>query len=336
MDNWPGTGEGEPVSAAQSEALIDAVARRAAGDRTGIFGPGSASWEVNREAAVFLGAGRAALLQLAHPWVATALEQHSTVMARPIERFHNTFRIVYTMIFGTLGQATAAARHLYRLHTRIQGELPEAVAAWPRGAHYQANEIAALRWVFATLVESAELAYACALGPIAPELRGQYYADSKTLAGLFGLDEDSLPPDWEAFAAYNRAMHGSSELGVSDGARRMAQELLAGAGSWLPIPRWYRGLTVEWLPERFRAEFGFAVSERDRRAVEQARRWVPRVYRRLPEALRFVGPWHEAQARLAGRRAGPVAHLSNHFWIGEKKLPFAGASGGFGSSGNGG
>ncbi|MFP5203835.1 MAG: oxygenase MpaB family protein [Acidobacteriota bacterium] len=334
MGSCPDGNEGSPVSRRQSEARIAAVVQRAAGERTGIFGPGSASWAVNRESAVFLGAGRAALLQLAHPWVAAALEQHSSVMERPIARFHNTFCVVYTMIFGALGQAAAAARHLYALHTRIQGELPQAVAAWPRGAHYQANDVAALRWVFATLVESAELAYACALGPMPVLLREQYYADSKRLAGLFGLDEAALPADWEAFAAYNLAMHRSGELGVSGGARRMAQGLLAGTGTWLPIPRWYRALTAEWLPERFRAEFGLAVNGNDRRAVERARRWIPGIYRRLPEAVRFVGPWHEAQARLAARRAGPVALVSNRFWIGRRNLPFAGASAVFESSGD--
>ncbi len=334
MGSWSDAGKGKPVSRDESQARIAAVARRAAGERAGIFGPASVSWTINREAAVFLGAGRAALLQLAHPWVAAALEQHSSVMERPIARFHNTFRIVYTMIFGALGQATAAARHLYQVHTRIQGELPHAVAAWPRGTYYEANEIAALRWVFATLVESAELAYACALGPMPVPVREQYYADSKTLAGLFGLDEAALPPDWEAFDAYNRAMHRSGELGVSDGARRMAHGLLTGAGSWLPIPRWYRALTAEWLPERFRAEFGLAVTENDQRAVARARRWIPRLYPRLPDAVRFVGPWHEAQARLAGRRAGPVALISNHFWIGRRNLPFAGTSGAHESSGD--
>lgn len=314
---------GKPVSAEESAALIAAVARHAVGEREGIFGPGSACWTVNREAAVFLGAGRAALLQLAHPWVATALEQHSTVMERPIARFHNTFRIVYTMIFGTLGQATAAARHLYRLHTSIRGELPDAVSAWPRGAHYEANETAALRWVFATLVESAEMAYACALGPMPAELRERYYAQSKILAGLFGLAEAELPSDWEAFAAYNDAMHRSGELGVSDTARRMAHGLLTGAGSWLPIPRWYAALTAEWLPERFRAEFQLAGSAEDRRAAERARHWIPRWYRRLPAAVRFVGPWHEAQARLAGHGAGVIARAGNRFWIGQTTLPFA-------------
>jgi uncharacterized protein (DUF2236 family) len=310
------------VSREESEALIASAARRAAGEREGIFGPGSACWTINREAAVFLGAGRAALLQLAHPWVAAALEQHSSVMQRPIARFHNTFRIVYTMIFGALHQATAAARHLYQLHTRIQGRLPQAVAAWPRGAKYQANQTAALRWVFATLVESAELAYDCALGPMPPGLREQYYKESKTLAALFGLQDAGLPADWEAFAAYTRAMQGSGQLGVSDEARRMAHGLLAGAGSWLPIPRWYRALTTEWLPARFRAEFQLPVIARDQRAAERARYWIPRCYRHLPAAVRFVGPWHEAQARLAGRRAGMMAQAGNRFWIGQRALPF--------------
>ncbi len=101
--------------------------------RAGIFGPGSMTWKVNREAALFLGAGRAALLQLAHPWVATALEQHSSLLGDPIARFHNTFRIVFTMVFGSLGQALAAARHLHTLHTGIRGEMPGKVAGWPAG-----------------------------------------------------------------------------------------------------------------------------------------------------------------------------------------------------------
>ena len=37
----------------------------AAGSLSGIFGPQSMSWRINREAAIFLGAGRALLLQLA-------------------------------------------------------------------------------------------------------------------------------------------------------------------------------------------------------------------------------------------------------------------------------
>src|ERR1035437_4324170 len=127
------------VSRDDLEALLGPMARRTADAQAGIFGPHSVSWKINRESALFLGAGRAALLQLAHPWVATALVEHSNLMSKPIARFHNTFRIVFTMIFGSLPQAMASSRHLYQLHTRIRGQMPEDVAAYRRGAAYEAN-----------------------------------------------------------------------------------------------------------------------------------------------------------------------------------------------------
>jgi hypothetical protein len=61
------------------------VRAHAAGSLAGVFGPDSVAWRVNRDAAIFLGAGRALLLQLAHPWVATAVSEHSQVFANPID-----------------------------------------------------------------------------------------------------------------------------------------------------------------------------------------------------------------------------------------------------------
>ncbi|HVN94434.1 MAG TPA: oxygenase MpaB family protein [Terracidiphilus sp.] len=314
---------GQPVGKSSFEALLAAAAARAANPATGIFGPESMSWRVNRESALFLAAGRAALLQLAHPWVAASLAEHSSLMDRPIERFHNTFRVVFTMIFGTLPQALAAARHLYALHTRIEGKMPEDVARWARGTNYQANEIGALRWVFATLVESAVLAHDFVLPALSEADRESYYSDSKMLAGLFGLPAASLPENWEAFCAYNRKMHASDELGVSAAARKMGHNLLGGAGSWVRPPFWYRALTIEALPERFREEFELVFGAKEQRAAMRARRILPKAYKRLPARLRFVGPWHEAQARLTGRPAGPLTQWSNQFWIGRSLLPFA-------------
>ncbi len=313
----------QSVSHQDSELLLARFSERVSDRNAGIFGPASLSWRINRESALFLGAGRAALLQLAHPWVTASLAEHSTVMDRPVARFHNTFRIVFTMIFGSLGQALAAARHLHALHTRIQGEIPEDVAQWKRGSRYEANEIGALRWVFATLVESAVLAYDCALPAISGAERDSYYAECKTLAALFGLSPASLPENWAAFAAYNRKMHASSELGVSGNARRMAHNLLGGAGSWIRPPFWFRALTIEGLPERFRGEFDLRFGIREQRAASCAHRRLPGIYRRLPASLRFTGPWREAQARLAHRPVGPLTRWSNRFWIGRPLLPFA-------------
>ena len=86
------------VSRAELESLLASVTTQSTDPCSGLFGPASMSWKINREAALFLGAGRAALLQLAHPWVATALEQHSSLLGDPIARFHNRFPIVFTMV----------------------------------------------------------------------------------------------------------------------------------------------------------------------------------------------------------------------------------------------
>jgi uncharacterized protein (DUF2236 family) len=312
------------VSRKDIERLWSSVEADTSDPHAGVFGPSSISWKVNRESALFLGAGRAAVLQLAHPWVAAALQQHSTLRTDPLARFHNTFRVVFTMVFGTLEQALAASRHLYQLHTRIRGELPEGVGVYPQGAAYEANEVNALLWVYATLVESALLAYDSVLPALSSEEREAYYAESRTMAALFGIPAAALPADWSAFEAYNRSMWASDTLGVSALSREMAHRVLHGRGSWVPVPRWYRALTAAWIPERLRDEFALASGTRGAEAVvARPPGWLPRIYRQLPATLRFVGPYQEASVRLLGRSVDPLTRASNRFWMGQPRMMFA-------------
>ena len=185
----------EIVSAESLERELNVVRGAAAGSLSGIFGPRSITWQVNREAAIFLGAGRALLLQLAHPWIAAAVEQHSDTFANPIGRFHRTFSTVFTMVFGTLAQSLDAARRLHRRHASIQGTLQSAAGPFPAGSSYYANELSALRWVHATLVETALMAYALVLPALTKEQRERYYAESRLFAALFGIPGQRLPPD---------------------------------------------------------------------------------------------------------------------------------------------
>jgi len=304
------------------ESLIATVRHRVHRPIDGIFGADSLSWKIHRESALFLGAGRASLLQLAHPWVAAAIDQHSSVLDKPIARFHNTFRIVFALIFGSTDQSIRASRFLHELHTRIRGEIPVAVAGYAAGSAYEANHIPALRWVFATLIESAVIAYECVLPPLSETERSHYYAETKTLAQLFGIPVHALPHDWRDFKAYIAAMCQSQELGVNDRARIMALRVIAGAGSWISVPRWYRSLTATWLPPRFVEEFGLNYGPVEQSQAARAKLWLPLIYRTLPSAVRFVGPYHEAQARLASRRPGYLAKQSNRFWTGSETLPF--------------
>ena len=308
------------VSRSQIEQLWSTVAAGVSRPNDGIFGPSSISWRINRESALFLGAGRASLLQLAHPWVAAALDQHSNLRSDPLARFHNTFKVVFTTIFGTLDQALAASRALYQLHTRIQGQVPDSAGAFPAGSHYQANEVDALRWVFSTLVESAVIAYETVLPPLTSTEKETYYSESKILAMLFGISPAALPPDWIAFEQYNRNMWASDTLAVNPMSREMAHRVLHGRGSWVPVPHWYRALTAAWMPDQLREAFALKFGEREQRAAAKAIRRLPIVYCRIPTSLRFVGPYHEACARLQHRGVGPLTHASNRFWMGQSRM----------------
>jgi uncharacterized protein (DUF2236 family) len=66
---------------------------------------------------------------------------------------HRTFAVVFTMVFGTLDQALSAARGLHRRHATIHGRLPITVGPFRAGSPYRANNLPALRWVYATLIE---------------------------------------------------------------------------------------------------------------------------------------------------------------------------------------
>jgi uncharacterized protein (DUF2236 family) len=219
------------VTEADLERELVMVRSTAAGESAGIFGPGSVSWRLDREAAVFLGAGRALLLQLAHPWVAAAIVEHSRSLNDPIGRFQRTFNVTLTMMFGTTTQAVAAARKLHRRHAGICGALSESSEAYSAGSAYKANDLAALRWVWATLIETAPLAYELIAPILSIEDRERYYVEARLFAALFGIPQDALPQSWADFAGYVDQMLASDVLTASDAARSIAAELFAGWGS---------------------------------------------------------------------------------------------------------
>ena len=307
------------------EAALDQVRADALDPIAGIFGPDTLTWRIDREAVNFLGAGRALLLQLAHPWVAAAIAEHSNTFADPIGRFHRTFDIVFAMVFGSLDRALLSARQLHRRHSMIAGEMPETVGPFAAGSRYCANDIPSLRWVHATLVESALMAHDLVLPPLSAEERERYWTESRLFGTLFGLAADHLPADWSGFTAYTAAMAQSETLTVSPAAREIAAQIFGGTRPWLRPPRWYRALTARMLPDRLRAGFGFELDERDTRSAERALRWIRRVYPRLPDRLRYVGPYQEAQARLRGEpQPDWMVRCLNRAWIGRPQMDVRG------------
>jgi uncharacterized protein (DUF2236 family) len=303
------------------ESSLDTVCEAAAGSIGGIFGPASLTWRVDREAAIFLGAGRALLLQLAHPWVAAGIAEHSRTFAAPIARFHQTFNSVFTMVFGTRDQALAAARRLHRRHAAVTGVLPWTAGCFPAGTQYRANEVSALRWVHATLTETAVLAHDLVLPALTDGELEKYWVEARLFAALFGVRQADLPSNWTSFMDYNEGMLRSDILTVSPAAREIAEQILIGRATKLWVPNWYLALTTHLLPERLRGEFGLAFGEREQRSMNLALSLIQRLYPLLPMRIRAVGPYQEALARLQGERRPDLAiRWLNRLWIGRPMM----------------
>jgi uncharacterized protein (DUF2236 family) len=260
--------------------------------RAGLYGPGSISWTVDRELCSFMAGGRAALLQLAHPSVAHAVDQHSHTRADPFGRFQRTFKHVFAMVFGDLDHAIASARRVHAIHERIYGVTDD-------GTRYQANEPNALFWVHATLVDSALCAFELIVRPLSQRERDGYLRESHRFALLFGIPEDLLPESWSAFESYNRRMWRT--LRVTAPAAEMAHFLLdAPITALVPVAAWYRMLTAGLLPAELREPFGLRFGRADQLAFDATLPTIRAVYRRLPPRMRQVPAYSHALRRLRG------------------------------------
>ncbi len=267
----------------------------------GLFGPGTLTWQVARESIVFLGAGRAALLQLSHPYVAHAIDQHSSTRSDPIGRFNRTFLYVYGMIFGDLDHAIGSSRRVRAIHDDVHGPIREDVGRFQAGHRYRAHDPGALLWVWATLLETSVMTYEIGVGPLSPAEKDEVHAQMKRFAWLFGLDDSVLHRDYRAFSAYCEEMRASDTLAVGRPAREIGDFLFTAARpSARPLMRWYRIMTAGMLSPRLREQWGFSFTRAEQAIHAGSLALIRQSYHRLPGRLRYVPAYFEAQRRLSG------------------------------------
>jgi uncharacterized protein (DUF2236 family) len=243
----------------------------------GLFGPGTVTWRVNREAVLLVGGGRALLMQVAHPLVAAGVVGHSSFERDPWRRLYRTLDLVTRIVFGDARDAQRAAAALRGVHARVQGTAPD-------GRPYRAMDPDLLLWVWATLVDSALLAYARCVAPLTTEELERYYAEQTRFAVACGVPEGHWPPTAAAFAAYVDDTVREACV-VGDDARRIARSVVR------PVYAPVNLLTVGLLPATLRERYGFSWGPRRERSLRAvlagarvARRALPARAREFPRA----------------------------------------------------
>lgn len=284
------------------ERHLASLAERTGDPRAGLYGPSSISWEVNKESVIMLGGGAAALLQLAHPFVAHAIDQHSKTRSDPVGRFARTFGHVFAMIFGDLEHARRAAREVHTVHVKIRGRIREDVGAYARGDRYHANDEAALLWVHATLLATALDVYERLVRPLSAGEREQYYEESKLFAALFGIPSSVLPPTYPDFTRYYAEMIASDRIVVGKPASELRHFLFRPPTlAHRPMMRWLEVFTAGILPPKLRDQFGFRFGPVERQLFERSLSVLRAAHHAAPRRLRYFPAYLEAQRRMAGK-----------------------------------
>src|SRR5206468_11136507 len=162
----------------------------------GLFGPGSASWQVNRETTVLFGGARALLMQAAHPLVLAGARHTGFYEHNAWKRLERTLQLTYAITFGTREEALEAARRINAAHENVRGV--DEVTGLP----YDAKDHDLLLWVHACLVDSQLLFERLTVGKLDDAGRERFHQEQMVGAELLGLDRSMIPPTVGALREY--------------------------------------------------------------------------------------------------------------------------------------
>jgi len=233
---------------------------------------------VAAEGVLIAAAGRAVLLQIAHPKVAAGVARHSNFQRRLLPRLRGTLWYMVGTVYGDSRERQDVADMVNAVHRRIVGP------------GYSANDPDLQVWVGATLYESTVVLYERIMGPLPDEQRGQLLREYGVLATTLGCPADKWPADVETFRAYWDGMIATLE--VSDEARDLARDVLYPAHSRMalrPLAAVHRLVTIGLLPPRIRTGFGLPWPPARRRAFDMGFALLRHTYPYVPAPVRHAG-----------------------------------------------
>ena len=267
------------------------------------------------EPVLMLGAGRALLLQAAHPLVAEGAIEHSTYRTDPVRPVRADRRL--------------GDRRVLRHHRRGASRLPpgqpaarrgggaaearsHATATVRGGSAYSGRDAELLRWVLATFVDTMLVAHDAFVGDLGEADRDRFVREWHAVAALMGMPTASL---WSTRAELSAYVE--EQLDTATGAA------LPGAGSRLvaetvlnpPVtsaamrPGWavVTFTTVGLLPASTRRAYGIRWTAAHAAAHRAISLWLRASRVAAPRRLKVSPVYDFAMARAEGRLETPGA-----------------------------
>jgi uncharacterized protein (DUF2236 family) len=264
-------------------------------DASGLFGPDSVSWQVNRETTVLFGGARALLMQAAHPLVLAGARQTGFYERNPWKRLERTLQLTYTITFGTRREAMEAVQRINLVHKEVHGI--DSVTGLP----YDAMDPDLLLWVHACLVDSQLLFEQLTVGKLDDEGRQRYHLEQMAGAELLGLERDMIPPTVAGLRAYVDEVVATGILRVTGDTLKVAHLIRHPPRDvpWRPVLRQVAWWAFATLPEPLRRLYGIGWSPLREFRLRTSLRSLKLLRPLLPARFREILP----ARRAAGREA---------------------------------
>ncbi|WP_169576421.1 oxygenase MpaB family protein [Nocardioides halotolerans] len=278
------------------------------------LGPDSLTW---RYFGLWLGFAYGSvpqLLQVMHPVLGHAVDEHSNVKEDPFDRLIRSMGPIYGVIYdGPRAEETAVAVRSY--HEQIKGTMPS-------GERYSALNPEVFHWAHATFVEGLVYGFSDILGPFSRAEQEQLYAESRRWYGLYRMTMTNVPETLDDFDAYwdHYVEHVLEATPFSRWLLEAFRKPPPPPGlTWVPKPLWRPlsrvggqaavVLATERLPERVRRELGLPWSRAHRVEAAVLRRTLRALNDLLPRHRRYHPRPLAGWQRAAGERGVPVADL---------------------------
>ena len=257
------------------------------GPEAGFFGPGSEAWNVLGRRSVIMGGMRALLMHATHPAIAAATAQTARYEQDPWGRHRETLQLLFTLIFGTRGEATRAARQINATHRLVRGR------DLATGSPYAATDPNLMVWVHASLVSSFLKYEQLTVGSLDDSARQRFCTELAFMASLLGLPSGRVTSTVDGLETYIDETAASGVLRSTDGSRQLAAIIQRPAAGFDRVRlRTAAFLAFHTLPVPIRELYGIRHGPGDERrlaalsfALRLGLRAVPTRARFLPCAL---------------------------------------------------
>lgn len=169
----------------------------------GLFGPGSATWQLMGEPILWVAGIRALYLQALHPRTMLGTRQNSALVHRheAWARFLRTTEFVRIRTYGTMPEVEQAGRRVRKIHASLTGTDAD-------GTEFRLDEPEQLLWVHCAEVDSyVDICRRCGIGAT-PDQLDAFVDEQRRSAVLVGLDPAKVPASVaELDAYYQQARH---------------------------------------------------------------------------------------------------------------------------------